>query len=460
MEKKKKVKKEKKVKQIKKQPKPKKQQKKEKQPEFKQQETQIPQVKKEKKTRAKLNGKRLLIAIIIIIAVIYIVYAVMLLNKNESGTIFVEQGTILKEETVVGYIIRNEQVIKGEEYQNGIIHIAGEGEKVSKNEAIFQYYSDKAKELTNKVVEMDLKIQEKLKTEKITSNADIKLIEKQIEEKIEKLKNLNNIQEITENNQTIKNLLEKKIATLAENTGATDELKQLIKKRDEFVEQIRNSTKYLSAPISGIVSYRVDGLETELTTENFEKYNSNYLEKLDLKTGQIIASSIEAGKVIDNFTYYLATTVNSKEAMNTKVGKTIKIRLSTNDEITAEIVHINQENNKRVLILKIDRLTEKLINYRKISFDIIWSSDSGLKVPKKAIAKDEKGLSYVIRTKSGYLSKLIVKVINSNENYSIVKTYNTEELTNLGFTQEEISEYKKIKLYDEILLNPSIDKLK
>ena len=383
----------------------------------------------------------------------------MLLTKNESGTIFVEQGTILKEETVVGYIIRNEQVIKGEEYQNGIIHIAGEGEKVSKNEAIFQYYSDEAKELTNQVIEMDLKIQEKLKTEKITSNADIKLIETQIEEKIENLRNLNNTQEITENNQTIENLLEKKIATLAENTGATDELKQLIKKRDELEEQIRNSTKYLSAPMSGIVSYRVDGLETELTTQDFGKYNSNYLEKLDLKTGQIIASSVEAGKVIDNFNYYLATTVTSKEAMNTKVGKNVKIRLSTNDEITAEIVHINQENNKRVLILKIDRLTEKLINYRKISFDIIWSSDSGLKVPNKALGKDEKGLSYVIRTRSGYLSKLIVKVLNSNENYSIVKTYNTEELTTLRFTQEEISDYKKIKLYDEILLNPSLDKL-
>lgn len=417
-------------------------------------------IKKEKKRKIKINYKRIIMAIVLIIAVIYILYAMILLNKNESGSIFIEQGTILQEETVVGYIIRNEQVIRNEEYKNGIIQIADEGEKVYKNEAVFQYYSDAAKELSNQITELDLLIQEKLKTEKITSNADIKLIETQIENKIEELKNLKNIQEITEYNNTIKKLLEKKIATLGEINGATDELKSLVKKRNDLSYQITDSTKYLSAPISGIVSYKIDGLEQELTTQDFNKLGSNYLEDLDLKVGQIIATSSEAGKVIDNFSYYIASTMDSDQAMNSKVGDKVKIRFSTNDEIKAEIMHINEEKNGRVLILKIDRLTEKLINYRKISFDVIWSSDSGLKVPNKAIGKDENGLSYVIRTKAGYLSKLIIKVINSNENYSIVTTYDTEELTNLGFTQDEISDYKKIKLYDEVLLYPTSEKTK
>ena len=412
---------------------------------------------KQKKAKAKLNQKRLIIAIISIIAVIYIIYAVILLNKNESDTIFIEQGTMHQEETVVGYIIRNEQVVKNEEYQNGIIHIAGEGEKVYKNEAVFQYYSDEAKQLSNQITDLDLQIQEKLKTENITSNADIKLIETQIEEKIEELRKLNNTGEIAEYNKNINSLLEKKISTLGENTGATKELKQLIQQRNGMNEQIRKSTKYLSAPISGIVSYKVDGLEAELTTADFTKYNSDYFRDLDLKTGQIVATSSEAGKVIDNFKYYLAVSMNSEEAMSTKIGKTVKIRLSTNDEIKAKIVHINEEENARLLILEIDRLTEKLINYRKISFDIIWSSYSGLKVPNKAILKEKDGLSYVVRLRKGYATKLLVKVLSENENYSIVTTYNTEELINLGLSEEEISNYKKIKLYDEISMNPNLE---
>ena len=39
----------------------------------------------------------------------------------------------------------------------------------------------------------------------------------------------------------------------------------------------------------------------------------------------------------------------------------------------------------------------------------------------------------------------------------LVTTYNTEELTNLGLSEEEISNYKKIKLYDEISMNPNLE---
>lgn len=416
--------------------------------------------KKEKKAKLKIRGKGMVAVPIALLVVICIIYAVIWLNKDKATIIYVEQGTIHQEETVTGYIIRNEKVIKNEEYQNGIIQIAGEGEKVYKNEAIFQYYSDEAKVLSSEVENLDFQIQEKLKTEKITANADIKLIETQIEEKIEDLKELNNEQEIIEHNKSINTLLEKKITMLGTMNGVSNELKSLIKQRENINKKISNSTKYLAAPLSGIASYRIDGLEQELTTNDFGKYSTEYLEDLKLKTGQMIATSGEAGKVIDNFTYYIATTVDSKEGMLAKVGNKVKIRLATNDEIQAKIEHINEENGQRVLILKIDRLTEKLTNYRKISFDIIWWSDSGLRVPNKAIVKDENGLSYLVRTKSGYISKLLVNIVNSNQNYSIITSYDTEELTNLGFTQEEISSYKKVKLYDEIFMNPSLEKLK
>lgn len=412
---------------------------------------------KEKETN-KINRKKIIIAIISIIAIVYIIYVGILLVGDKNETIFVEQGTIHKEETVVGYIIRNENVIKSEEYQNGIAQIAGEGERVSKNQAVFQYYNQDTAELTNKIKEIDLKIQEMLEKENVIPTSDIKLIETQIDEKLEELRYLNNTQEISEYNKTVKNLLEKKIDALGQITTSSQELKQLVKERNAYKEQIVNNTEYIVAPTSGIVSYRVDGLEETLTPENFNELNHNYLEELTLKTGQIIATSTEAGKIIDNFKNYIAVSMDSKEAMSAKTGDEVKIRLSTNDEISAKIIYIKEEENRRILIFEIDRWTEKLINYRKISFDVIWSSHSGFKIPNKAIVQDENNLSYVVRTRSGYLTTLLVKIESSNENYSIVTTYSSEELANIGCSEEEISSYKKVKLYDEILLYPKIEK--
>ena len=411
------------------------------------------------KNKKNINKKKIIIAIVAVIGIFYILYVATLLHEDENDTIFVEQGTIHKEESVVGYIIRNENVIKGEEYQNGIVQIAGEGTKVAKDEPIFQYYNDETKDLTQKISEMDFKIQEALKTENITLTSNVKLIETQIEEKVESLRKLNNTQEINEYNKEIEDLLEKKIEALGEITTSSDSLKQLVKERKAYKDQIKNKTEYIISPTSGIVSYRVDGLEEILTTQNFNELNKENLENLNVKTGQMIATSTEAGKVIDNFKYYIAVPVNSEEAGLAKTGDRVKIRLSTNDETKAEIIQINEEKEGRILIFEVDRFTEKLINYRKISFDIIWSSNSGLKVPNKAIIKDENDLAYIVRIRSGYLTKLLVKIVSSNENYSIITTYSSDELTKIGFTEEEISSYKKIKLYDEIQLYPKLEKI-
>lgn len=56
----------------------------------------------------------------------------------------------------------------------------------------------------------------------------------------------------------------------------------------------------------------------------------------------------------------------------------------------------------------------------------------------------------------------MVKIKKQGEKYSIVQAYSTEELKELGFSNEEIvkyNNYKKIAIYDEILLNPDISQL-
>ena len=104
-----------------------------------------------KKVKNNVNRKKIVIAIIFFIATIYILYVAILLVGNKKDTIFVEQGTIHKEETVVGYIIRNETVLRSEEHKKGILQIAGEGERVSKSEAIFQYNNNETEELIDKI---------------------------------------------------------------------------------------------------------------------------------------------------------------------------------------------------------------------------------------------------------------------------------------------------------------------
>lgn len=395
-------------------------------------------------------GKKVVAIISGIIIIFYIVWAIFLLISHSADTYIVTEGTVVQKDEVVGYIIRDEKVQKGEDYENGIYAIASEGQRVAKNEAIFGYYSDNENEITEQINNLNYQIQELLEQEKITPTADIKAIENQIDKKIENINKLNNYQEISEYKKYIDELISKKINFIGDATENKD-IKNLVSERSSLENQLKNDTKYQLSERSGIVSYRIDGLEDVLTPDKFNEINQSFLESLDLKTGQIISTSDESGKVIDNFKCYIAVPMNSQQAMEAKVGDSLNLRIF-DKESKAEIVQINEESGSRTIIFKISEMTEDLIKYRKIAVDVIWWDESGLKVPNKALTL-ENNLYYVIRNKAGVKSKLLVKVKKQTDKFSIIEPYTDKELQDLGFSETEIKNYKKISNYDEIIIN-------
>lgn len=410
--------------------------------------------------KVKNKKKVLVIYIAGVMLLIYLFYIIYLLIKQPTNVFTVENGKLYKEETDIGYVIRNEKVVKGENYKNGMEQIIGEGSRAAVNENIFRYYSTNEENLKQKIADLDVKIQDTMSQEEGVFTSDAKILENQIDDKIQDINKVNDISKLTEYKKEIESLVSKKAKIAGEASPQGSYLRKLIEERKKYEIELNSGAEYVKAPMSGIVSYRVDGLEETLTPDNFSSLNKEYLESLNLNTGKIVASNEECGKVIDNFECYIATISSSEEAQNAKVGDSVKVRLSNNAEISAEITNlIKDENNEVVIILKVQKQIEELINYRKITFDLIWWSASGLKVPNQAIVQ-ENDLNYVIRNRAGYLSKILVKVKKQGDKYSIVDSYTSEELKKLGLSNSEISTYKKISIYDEILVNPDLSKVK
>lgn len=419
------------------------------------------QVKKQKdkiKIVKPEQKKKIVLYIVLITVVLYIAYTIYLLIKQPTNVFTVEKGTLYQEETDIGYVIRKETVVRGNNYKNGMEQIKAEGERAAKSENIFRYYSTNEESLKQKIAELDTKIQEAMSEDTGIFTADMKSLENQIDEKLKEINKITDVTTLTEYKKEIDNLITKKAKIAGDLSPKGSYLNQLIEERKQYESQLNSGAEYVTAPMSGIVSYKVDGLEETLTPDNFGSINKEFLENLNLKTGKIVATSDEAGKIIDNFCCYIATISSSEEAKQAEVGDSIKIRLSNNVEVSAKINSIsNEENDEVLLILELNEQIEELTNYRKISFDLIWWDKTGLKVPNQAIV-DVDGLKYVVRNRAGYLSKILVNIIKQGDKYSIVKPYTTDELKELGFSNEEINTYKKISLYDEIILNPDLSK--
>lgn len=411
-------------------------------------------------SRKKQKGKRINIKLIIasVIAIVFIIcliYNIIALFLNPTDTFMIENGEISSTEQATGYIIREEKLFQGENYKNGIYQIKTEGERVAKGDHIFRYYTNNEEELVKKIADLDLQIQDALEqNQNNLYSSDIVVIDSKIEENLKQASRINNVEKIVEYNKTISSLLTKKAKLTGELSPSGSYIKELISKRSEYEKKLNTGSEYIDATVSGVVSYRVDGLEEKLGVETVKELTEQDLKSLNLKTGQTIPASNECGKIVNNYYCYIATIVDSEESKSAEIGDNIKLLLPTGDEIRSKIYHISEgDNGKRLLVFRIEKCVENLIDYRKIAFKIIWWSANGLKVSNSSIIKEE-DMNYIVRKRIGYTDKILVKVLKVAENYSIIENYTTSELKELGYSTEEIRNRKSITLYDEILLRP------
>lgn len=417
----------------------------------------LPEETEKRKIKPKKVVLLVLFAILALAILIAIGIAIIGLIQNPTNTFIVENGTLSSEENAVGYVLRDETVVQGQNYKNGMEKLKTEGEKVAKGEPIFRYYTSGEEELKKKIAELDSKLQEALSNQKDLLPNDTKSLEREIDAKLDELYQVNDIQKIREYKKDINSYITKRAKMVGELSPSGSYIRSLIDKRNEYATELNSGSEYISAPQSGIVSYRIDGLEEVLSakTQDFSYLSIETLENLNLKTGQIIATSEEAGKIINNFRCYIAILLSSENAKEATVGDNVMLRLASSKEVEATIEYIAKEGESQLIVFSVEEQVEELINYRKISVDVVWWSYTGLKIPNSAIVY-ENDLAYVVRNRLGYLDKLLVKIKKQNEKYALVTSYEPQELKELGISY---SSTKKISLYDEILIHPDTSKI-
>lgn len=409
-----------------------------------------------KNKKEEINLNKVSIAIIIIIAVLFCVTNGKELMRSTSEKTTVSEGSLSYEEAVEGFIIRDEVVLQGENYKNGMVQMLSDGERAAKNQAVFRYYSNVEDQILKQIADLDVQINEAIEQSDLNLlvSTDISSITNEIEFVVNDMYKLNNIQKINEHKNKIDTYISKKTEITGSLSPDGSVVKTLTEQRDKLEEQLESSVEIITAPKTGLASYRIDGLEEKLTVGDFTYLSVDMLDNLELKIGAAVPLSNEKGKIVDNFACYIATITDSENAMAAKVGDEHVLRLSTGEEINAEIVHIVEEKNNRIIVFEISEKVAELLEFRMISVDIIWWKYTGLKVSNAALIEENDKI-YVERNRAGYSQKILVKVLRQNDTYSIVENYEDTELEAMGLSSDEISDRVKIKLYDEVVLHSS-----
>ena len=395
----------------------------------------------------------------IVVTIIFMIFFIILVTnstkilKKPTDVFIVSNGSLSYEEPAEGYIIRDEVVLQGENYKNGMVKVLSDGERAAKSEIVFRYYSNSEESILQQITKLDEEISEIIENSGIELvSSDISSIEGQIENTIDSMHNLNYLQKIHENKNKIEAYISRKAQITGTLSPSDSYVKNLTNQRNNLEKELESGSETMYAPISGTASYRVDGLETILLPNNFDYLNSELLEGFNLKVGAVVPLSNEKGKIVNNFECHIATSIQSEKATLAKIGDNVTLRLSNANEINAEIVYVKEEEKNTILVFKITENVKELLEYRKISFDIIWWKYVGWKISNSCII-EENDQTYVETNATGYLEKIPIKVLRQNDTYSIVENYTEQELIELGYSEKEIADMNKIKLYDEIILH-------
>ena len=375
----------------------------------------------------------------------------------------IKNGEVIKYEEVVGYIIRNEKVLDTSSYEGTPKANVDDATKVSKGTEIVTYMSREKEQLTEKIAKLDDKIQEAMESKQTILPNDVKVLDSEIEIYLyTNVKESNNVYSIYESKNLINEKIEKKAKIAGDLSPVGSQLKSLIEERTSYEKQINDSEKILKTPEAGLVSFRVDNYENVLSPSVISKLTLAELEKIKINNNQIIPISTSKVKIVNNFECYIAIPMESEESKEANLNDNVYLRFdNTGDElINATIEYISEEDNKRIIVLKIKSNVEELTKYRKINLDVVWWSDKGLKINKEAIRYSEitgvSGDTVIVPTvtikKSSYTQDVFVKIVREAGDFAIITNYEDKELLNLGVPEELIEDRQTLKMYDEAVL--------
>ena len=428
------------------------------------------------KTRASQNLIFVLISLFIILFIYFIVSIVQLFQKPAS-TVMIKKGELINYEEVVGYVIRNEEIVDTSDYDGMIKSEVKDATRVAKGSPIITYVSKSEEQIMDKIAKLDEKIDRAVESQQTIFTSDVKNLEAEIENYIyTNVRGNISVNSIKEYKKYLNEKIEKKAKIVGELSPAGSELKNLISQRAEYEKELNDSERTLLSPSAGLVSYRVDNLENVLTYNSISSLTTTALKNLKTTLNGEIPVNQKKVKIVNNFECYVAVSMNSQEANDVKLNSTVYLRFKNTEDklIPATIEYISKENGNVLIVFKIQSNVEELTKYRKIGLDVVWWSSTGLKANKEAITyskinitentsgdaeANESGdiastkqieLATITIKKAYYSEAAYVKILKEARDFVIIDNYSDSELRNLGLSESEIAGRATIKMYDEV----------
>ncbi len=215
-----------------------------------------------------------------------------------------------------------------------------------------------------------------------------------------------------------------------------------------------NENVSMYCPVTGVVSFYVDGYENILTPESMPKTLDLVPTDAAVRAFDISKTTINPGdiayKLIKSDTWYAAMPVPLAEFDEFVKGS--KVTLEFEDASVEAVVSDCYETGQTCLVIvSTGKYYKDYDKLRSVELDVVLHDDAGLIIPNTAIAYENDKPGVYLKTLDGDYNFVRIKIINTDGTDSVVSEGSFGELREDGLTDT----VKTINIYDEILKDAS-----
>ncbi len=392
-----------------------------------------------------------------LIAVCIVIYIFQSLHGTIE-TAVAEKGDLENIIKAEGIIVKDEKIYNAT-LDGSVTYYFEEGSKVKQGQLIADLNTDaNSAQVNRQIAEIDAAINSRNKNPEASAavaKETLILYEADIQQSILKndLDGMYNIVSQADND-----------GSLEVNQGTYDayDVNQLANMKKDLEKSVStNKVPYYSAK-AGIITYKIDGLENVYSIEDvYDLTASSTLKKeytvSDKSTKESVSANEGILKVIRNFDYYIAATVDNEKAKLFTENKYIKTRIHSDGqshEVWGFIKKINYGSEQSVLILYFDDYFYKIYDKRYVDLELITDIYEGIKINTQSLTEKDGMTGVYVQDASNIIKFFPVEIIGRDENFAIVGLGEYIEKDERRIIKIDGKNFYTVKIFDKVVSDP------
>ena len=350
-----------------------------------------------------------------------------------------------------GFVVREEELLYSQ-YGTTVLNCA-EGAHVAANDAVATgYRSEDAKTRQTRIDELSGQIEQlQYAWSAVSSVYDQAALDADIAGDLAQLSRylaLRDMNSVSDLSPELKGLILRRTGSDSDSGSLQARISTLQAELETLEAQSAGDTSAILAGKAGTFSAAVDGYESVLTPERLMEMTVAEFESV--QPDETDANAI--GRLVTSATWYYACVVPASELSGVEEGNRATLTFARDyyQPVTMRVARLGgNEAGSRLLVLSSDRALQNVTLLRQQSAEIVFTSYSGLRVPKSAV-RVENGQTgvYILE---GTLAKWKPITILHDTGESYVVTLDTSSTNNLWPGDELIINAKN--LYDGKVVN-------